>query len=95
MARVHCLKLDIEFCAAVYNGKKSFEIRQNDRGYQTGDIIRFKAVKNGQPVVHPINFATFDIAYVLNGWGLKNGFVALAIRKRGNGCDQSREADKD
>ena len=93
MARVHCLKLDIEFCAAVYNGEKSFEIRQNDRGYQTGDVIRFKAVENGQPVDHPINHATFDITYVLNGWGLKNGFVALAIRKRGNGCDQSREAN--
>lgn len=94
MTRVHSLKLDIEFCAAVYNGEKSFEIRQNDRGYQTGDVIRFKAVKNGQPVDHPINHATFDIAYVLNGWGLKNGFVALAIRKRGNGYDQPREANQ-
>ncbi len=35
--KLHKLKLNIEFCDAVFSGKKAFEVRFNDRGYQTGD----------------------------------------------------------
>lgn len=35
--KIHELKLNIEFCDAVLSGEKSFEIRENDRGYQKGD----------------------------------------------------------
>lgn len=44
--KTHNLKLNIEFCEDVLRGKKTFEIRYNDRGYQTGDLIKFKAVNN-------------------------------------------------
>lgn len=37
--KTHNLKLRMDFCNDVLNGKKTFEIRYNDRGYQTEDLI--------------------------------------------------------
>lgn len=39
--KTHNLKLSIDFCGAVLSGEKTFEVRKNDRGFQTGDLIRF------------------------------------------------------
>ena len=36
--RIHYLKLNIDFCDDVLSGNKNFEVRYNDRGYQTGDL---------------------------------------------------------
>lgn len=38
--KIHNIKLSIEFCDAVLNGEKTFEIRENDRGYQSGQWRR-------------------------------------------------------
>lgn len=77
--KLHELKLQKEFCDDVYNGIKTFEIRMNDRGYQKGDEIRFIPVEHSLEIDHPLRDCIFVITYVLNGWGLKNGFVCLAI----------------
>lgn len=76
--KTHNLKLSIEFCDDVLNGKKNFEIRNNDRGYQTGDLIKFIPTNDKK---HEISNHTYRIKYILSGWGLKNGFVALAIEE--------------
>lgn len=82
MEATHNIKLRKEFCDAVLSGDKSFEIRENDRGYQKGDLVTFIPVDSlGLPVYHPIENALYEITYVLSGFGLKNGFVALAISK--------------
>ena len=44
----HELKLHLNFCDAVYNGRKTFEIRRNDRGFQTGDHIKFIPFVSGE-----------------------------------------------
>lgn len=95
--KTHNLKLNIEFCDDVLNGIKTFEIRKNDRGFQTGDLIKFIPTDgivcvdyNGnekQHAQHQISEKTYKIKYILNGWGLKNGFVALAIEEV---CDDER-----
>ncbi|MCX7610250.1 MAG: DUF3850 domain-containing protein [Ignavibacterium sp.] len=36
---VHKLKIYPEFFKEVCSGKKTFEIRKNDRGFQVGDIL--------------------------------------------------------
>ena len=84
---VHELKLGWNFCDAVYSGRKTFELRKNDRGFQTGDRIRFTpirfetndAVDRYPP--HPIQEKLYEITYILNGWGLTQDCVALAIRE--------------
>ena len=83
----HELKLGWNFCDAVYSGRKTFELRKNDRGFQTGDRIRFTpirfetndAVDRYPP--HPIQEKLYEITYILNGWGLTQDCVALAIRE--------------
>lgn len=38
--QVHVLKCWPESFSALLSGKKKYEIRKNDRGYQVGDILR-------------------------------------------------------
>ena len=79
---VHHLRLNVTFADAVLSGEKSFEIRQNDRGFQKGDRVDFTVVNSiGMAIDHPLNDRVFVITYVLNGWGLKNGYCVFGIRK--------------
>lgn len=84
MDKIHKIKLSKEFCDEVLNGNKTFEIRYNDKGYQKGDFIKFIPVDSDSSLathwIHPIENALFEITYVINSWGLKDGFVCLAIK---------------
>ena len=77
---LHKIKLDISFCTPVNNGEKPFEIRKNDRGFQKGDLVQFVPVKNGIETHHPIEVKTFKITYVMNGYGIENGFCVFGIK---------------
>ena len=81
--KTHDLKLNIEFCDAVLSGEKTFEVRKNDRGFQTGDLIRFIPTDGTirEHAKHEISGHTYKITYILNGWGIKNGYVVLGIRE--------------
>lgn len=87
---VHELKLSTNFCDAVYSGIKTFELRKNDRGFQTGDLIRFTPIKfdETEPAArfpsHPICGKLYEITYILSGWGLSPDCVALGIREATN-----------
>lgn len=41
---LHSIKLNHRFVCEVLQGNKRFEIRNNDRAYQKGDLIRFIVV---------------------------------------------------
>lgn len=81
--KIHRLNLIIDFCDDILSGEKSFEIRENDRGYQKGDHIKFISVSphSGIREYHEIEKREYEITYVLNGWGLENGYVALSIKE--------------
>lgn len=80
--RVHDLKILNYFADSVFTGNKTFEIRKNDRGYQKGDYIRFFAVdEQHRESFHPIEQDLYKIIYVISGFGLKNGYVALGIQR--------------
>lgn len=92
MAKLHKIKLRKEFCDDVMEGKKRFEVRYNDRGYQTGDFVQFIATDGfyaedlvthecKELYTHPINDVIWKITYIINGWGLKNGYVAFGIER--------------
>ena len=83
MARVHHIKLQEHLAGVVLSGEKSFEIRRNDRGYQKGDLIQFEVVNSTSVFIenHELNNRTYKIMYVQSGWGLQEGFVAIAIKE--------------
>lgn len=86
MAKLHKLKLRIEFADDVLSGDKCFEVRENDRGYQKGDFIQFDVIGDmGLSQHHDLNDVRFVITYVLSGWGIKAGYVAFGIRRSDNG----------
>ena len=81
--KTHELKLKIDFCDAVLSGEKTFEIRENDRGFQKGDKIKFIPVdKYLIPTFHDLEGKEFEITYVLSGWGLDENYVVLAIKEQ-------------
>ena len=80
----HQLKIGECFAESVLNGEKSFEVRfNNDRGFQKGDKVQFTVVDDiNIPIMfHPLNKETFVITYVLSGYGLKEGYVVIGIKK--------------
>lgn len=81
---LHEIKLREDYIEPVLSGKKNFEVRLNDRGYQKGDWVKFKAVsRQGVAYVEPeLEKATFEITYVHSGLGLKEGYVVFGIRQR-------------
>ena len=81
MRRLHIIKLKEEYADVVLNGEKSFEVRENDRGYQKGDAVRFQVInKNGEYIKHPLADKEYLIGYVLSGWGLRDNWVAFSIK---------------
>ncbi|MFK4936746.1 DUF3850 domain-containing protein [Lactococcus garvieae] len=45
--KTHELKLDVKYFEDVKSGKKNFEMRNNDRDFQVGDILELKAYVKG------------------------------------------------
>lgn len=79
--RRHELKLSEEFAGAVLAGDKTFEVRINDRGFQTGDEVTFRVVdKHGIAVFGPLDGKVFKITYILSGWGIDPNYVVFGIR---------------
>lgn len=80
--KTHKIKLLLNLCDDVLSGDKNFEIRENDRGYQKGDRVVFQPYDPSDPFIkHPISDKVYEITYVLNGWGIQNGYVVFGIRE--------------
>lgn len=75
--RRHKLKLAKMFFDDVRLGRKSFELRKNDRDYQIGDILELREMDNGEPTGREIEK---EITYILEGFaGLKEDYCILAL----------------
>lgn len=88
--KVHEVKIYESYADAVLSGEKTFEIRNNDRGYQKGDRLKFYVTEDGSSfhkAVHGLFEKEYEITYVHSGLGMKEGYVALAIKavKEGKG----------
>lgn len=81
MIRTHKIKLNEEYCDSVLYGDKKFEVRYNDRGYQTGDGIKFIPVNEYGAVNHSIAERTYRITYIHSGMGVEKDWVVLAIEE--------------
>lgn len=81
----HHIKIQKQFADAVMSGEKTWEIRINDRGYQKGDLIRFRVVDEYiSNISHPLNDKVYEITYVFapSGWGLCEGYVVFSIKEK-------------
>lgn len=59
---IHELKINLEFYLAKKSGQKMFELRINDRGYQSGDIVIYTCVNKQNEVLPKLQTT---ISYVL------------------------------
>lgn len=93
MPQVHRLKIWPPFFDAIQTGEKSFEIRENDRGFQQGDYLVLEEWRpphldpERSPQVQAMmpdsrytgRKLTKRVSYVLSGMGLREGFVCMAL----------------
>lgn len=81
--KVHDVKLGATFFDDVKTGRKTFELRKNDRGYKEGDTIVLHEYKNGATTGRTI---TKKIVYMLEDFtGLEDGYCILGLgRSRRN-----------
>lgn len=76
--KIHELKIKEEYYQDLIRGRKSFELRKNDRDYKVGDLIHFVGI-NGEEY----NYNVYIIVYVLKDvpeYGLDKDYCILGIR---------------
>lgn len=92
---LHELKILHEYLVDVDLGKKTFELRKNDRDYQVGDLIRFIDVREDDSTANKNIYKNqiepnidentlYRITYVLKGveqYGIDKDYCILAIKK--------------
>lgn len=76
--KIHEIKIAAMYYEDVVSGKKSFELRKNDRGYKQGDKLIMLEFKDGKHTGRIINA---DIVYMLEDYtGLAEGYCILGIQ---------------
>ena len=76
----HILKLKDKYFDEVLSGRKSFELRKNDRNYSVGDTLILNEIdKNGKETGRRLQKR---ISYILKDcpeYGLKDGYCILSL----------------
>lgn len=76
----HTLKTWPEMFDAIEDGRKRFDVRRNDRGFQTGDTLIFRKyspeIDRHYQGVDPI---VARVTYILSGFGIESGYVAMSF----------------
>lgn len=76
--KVHSIRLAKTYFNDVASGKKSFELRKNNRGYKVGDILEMLEFEDGKNTGRIIQA---EITYILEGYtGLEDGYCILGIK---------------
>lgn len=77
--RRHRLKIAKMFFDAVDTGKKSFELRKNDRNYQIGDVLELHEMSDGEETGR---VTEKQVIYILEGFkGLEEGYCILGLEE--------------
>lgn len=82
--KLHTLKIRADYYSAVDLGYKTFELRKNDRDFQTHDLIHFIDTFGEDFLNNPNN--VYQITYVLKDvpeFGLNDDYCILGIKKIG------------
>ncbi len=87
---VHELKTWPPYYDAIERGDKPFEIRENDRGFQTGDILHlFEWDPNARefawsgPGKYTGRSSRWEVTYLIHGemLGVKDGYCVMGIKR--------------
>lgn len=82
----HELKTWPEPFQKIWDGKKLFEFRKNDRGFEKGDLLR---LREWSPITekHTRRFVLCYVPYILNGpcFGLPKGYCIMSVEKSKSG----------
>lgn len=91
---IHTIKILNHYADAIIDGRKTFEVRKNDRGYNAGDRIIFCVIdEDGKFLdLHKLNLMMYEITYVHSGLGLKKGYVVFGIKEIENGIVRHKKA---
>lgn len=74
----HYIKILPQYYKAVKRGDKTFEVRKNDRNYQTHDVLHLQEWLNGEYTGRVI---VAEVTYLLNDANFcKEGYVIMSIR---------------
>lgn len=88
MKQTHVLKAVDRYFDAIERGDKTFEVRRNDRAFQTGDIIELVKVTEGGTAVSSPGGNAFSrvtlrrqITYLLQGgqFGIEPAYCVLGL----------------
>lgn len=93
--KLHELKIKYEYLKEVQAGRKTFELRKNDRDYQVGDLIKFNCIDKDRLIKVPAGYtmssdcfleedALYKITYILKDvpeYGLDSDYCILGIKK--------------
>ena len=90
---VHNLKIKEMYADEVLSGRKTFEVRKDDRGYAVGDKIKFSVINNASSVwyvSHDLSQKEYVITYILrNTEYVKKGYAVLAIKEVTTNAEKS------
>lgn len=76
--KIHRIKLASNYYDDIATGKKTFELRKNDRGYREGHKLELLEFAEGR---HTGRVIKADIVYMLEDYtGLEDGYCILGIR---------------
>ena len=80
----HVIKILEPYADAIEEGRKTFEVRYNDRGYNAGDEVTFLVVEDDKTCVgyHPLERKRFEITYVHSGLGMEYGYVVFGLKEK-------------
>ena len=83
---IHVVKCKHTYFEQVVTGAKKFEVRNNDRNYQQGDVFIMQEIEDEDgPAVYTGRFIVCKILYILENFeGLAPGFVAFTIDRELN-----------
>lgn len=78
-AGIHELKILPEYFEAVKDGRKTWEIRKDDRGYKDGDILFLREYEKGR---YTGRYCFKNVTYIYRGdgtFGLSDDYVIMSI----------------
>ena len=79
MRRVHELKTWPEFYQAIVDGRKTFEVRKNDRGFAEGDTLYLREF-DPHTALYTGREGRWNVPYLLD---LEDGRVVMALEATG------------